>query len=113
MGNRLRAWVALLLVAQLSGWAAAYSRGAPDSACSSMTPGHGQASQSSTSPFSLTPSSVSVEPGQRMLVTLESTTGSDRFMGFLIQARDAETDQVVGTFFTTDHKYLTCGPGFN
>lgn len=47
-----------------------------------------------------------------MLVTLQAPP-NDTFRGFLVQALASGTDDVTGTFFTTDHKYLNCGKGIN
>ena len=89
-----------------------YSQGAPDSACNTLVPGHGVDSQSSLSPYTLTPSVASAEPAQRIKVTLGSSDGSP-FKGFIVQARDSNNNEVIGTFFTDEHKYLTCGKGFS
>lgn len=90
-----------------------YSRGAPDTTCENMTPGHGLTKQDGPSPYTITPSSSSVESGKRMLVTLEAPDDNPGFEGFLVQARRSGSDEIVGTFFTTDHSYITCGKGFN
>lgn len=102
----------LLLQACVGAGVWAYSRGAPDTTCDTLEPGHRADKQTGPSPYSIAPGSAEVEPGQRMLVTLEAAT-PDPFMGFLVQARTADSQEVVGTFFTTDHSYLTCGKGFN
>lgn len=88
-----------------------YSAGAPDSACVSMTPSHGVSPQTSHSPYTLTPGGISVNGGGNITVTLSSTSAV--FEGFLLQARDTGTQQPIGTFITTQYKYLTCGSGYN
>ncbi|XP_068248554.1 putative ferric-chelate reductase 1 homolog isoform X1 [Palaemon carinicauda] len=92
-----------------------YSRGAPDTACGHMIPGHGAGTtQISSSPYTIAPGAATLEGGKRMLVTLQTPDGVAGFEGFLVQARNADDEsQVVGTFFTTDHSYITCGKGFN
>lgn len=102
---------ALVLQALAGAGVRAYSQGAPDTTCSSLEPGHRASKQTGPSPYSIAPGNAEVEPGKKMLVTLEAA--QDPFMGFLVQARGADSQEVVGTFFTTDHAYLTCGKGFN
>lgn len=89
-----------------------FSLGAPDTTCGNITPGHGVSPQTTPAPYTVTPGAVRVIAGEKMLVTLEAAAG-ESFMGFLLQARTADTDQVAGTFFTTDHKYLNCDNGMN
>lgn len=90
----------------------AFSQGAPDTTCGNITPVHGASPQTTPAPYTVTPGAVRVIAGEKMLVTLEAAAG-ESFMGFLLQARTADTDQVAGTFFTTDHKYLNCDNGMN
>ena len=44
-----------------------YARGAPDSACSNLMPGHGPNGQTSPPPFSVTPLQVTVTSRQHRL----------------------------------------------
>ncbi|KAK4319539.1 hypothetical protein Pmani_009527 [Petrolisthes manimaculis] len=90
----------------------AFSQGAPDTTCGNITPVHGTTFQTTPAPYTVTPGAARVIAGEKMLVTLEAAAG-ESFMGFLLQARTADTDQVTGTFFTTDHKYLNCDNGMN
>lgn len=103
--------IALVLQALAGAGVWAYSQGAPDTTCSSLEPGHRASKQTGPSPYSIAPGNAEVEPAKKMLVTLEAA--QEPFMGFLVQARAADSQEVVGTFFTTDHAYLTCGKGFN
>ncbi|XP_066965921.1 putative ferric-chelate reductase 1 homolog isoform X2 [Macrobrachium rosenbergii] len=109
------ATVLLLLASHLpSNGVLGYSRGAPDTACGDLMPGHGLVTQGTPSPYTIAPGAASVEGGKRMLVTLHTRDDERGFMGFLVQARNPDDEsQIVGTFFTTDHSYLTCGKGFN
>lgn len=102
----------LVLLAHFTPWASGFSIGAPDTTCGNLEPVHGVPRQSTPAPYTLTPSVVEIEGGKQMLVTLEATGGT-AFKGFLLQARNSDTQEVVGTFFTTDHKYLNCENGMN
>lgn len=107
--------VVLVGVLSMAPWGAeGYSSGAPDAACTTMIPNHGgQSPQTSQPPFQLTPGGVSVDGGTKMTVTLSTVSPTGGFKGFLLQARDANTDQPLGTFVSDKFKYLTCGNGFN
>uniref|UniRef100_A0A0P4WM75 Reelin domain-containing protein n=1 Tax=Scylla olivacea TaxID=85551 RepID=A0A0P4WM75_SCYOL len=104
--------VTALLLACLSGTASGFSQGAPDTTCNSIEPLHGVSRQITPAPYTITPSVVEIEGGKQMEVTLEAGQGVS-FKGFLVQGRSAETQDVVGTFFTEDHKYLNCNNGMN
>ncbi|KAH9491837.1 hypothetical protein Btru_029871 [Bulinus truncatus] len=70
-----------------------------DDSCSSLTPSHGANSQTSTAPYSITFSPTTFTPGQTVAVTL-SASGT-YFMGFMIQARRADTSlsqELLGSF---------------
>ncbi|XP_045623366.1 putative ferric-chelate reductase 1 homolog isoform X1 [Procambarus clarkii] len=103
---------ALVIWACFCGSAWAFSQGAPDTACATRIPKHGVGPQNSPPPYTITPGSVQVQGGERMLVTLQ-VAGNTVFKGFIIQARASDTQKVTGTFFTTDHKYLNCDNGMN
>ena len=83
------------------------SSGAPDSACSSMQPRHGQfAPQTSQAPpYTISPNTSETFGGGRIIVKLESNP--DVFKGFLIQARDSQ-DSPLGRFHTAVHATLSC-----
>ncbi|XP_045117607.1 putative ferric-chelate reductase 1 homolog isoform X2 [Portunus trituberculatus] len=104
--------VTALLLACLSGTASGFSQGSPDTTCRTMEPLHGVSRQITPAPFTITPSVVEIEGGKQMEVTLEAGQGTS-FKGFLVEGRSAETQDVVGTFFTEDHKYLNCDNGVN
>ena len=115
--------LAVLLLLLFGGSADAYSSGAPSTACSSLTPGHGGSPQSSSSPYTLdlsifdfNDSNYYYEPGQTYqcknlafnvgchtcrdsscAVTLSG--GGTTFRGFLLQARlTADDATLTGTF---------------
>lgn len=104
--------IAAFLLSNLPGETTGYSLGAPDTTCDDLIPAHGPPSQTTPPPYTITPSAVEVEGGKQMLVTLEAKEGA-MFRGFLVQGKSSETGDVVGTFFTTDHKYLNCNNGMN
>jgi hypothetical protein len=77
----------------------AYSGGAPSSACSTMTPGHGSRPRTGEPPFSIlvdAPGNV-YRPQQHIAVNIRST-GRSQFKGFLLVAKTSDGDNVVGTF---------------
>ena len=118
--------LAVLLLLLFGGSADAYSSGAPSTACSSLTPGHGGSPQPSSSPYTLDLSIFDLyddgitiyyyEPGQTYqcknlafnvschtcrdssyAVTLSG--GGTTFRGFLLQARlTADDATLTGTF---------------
>lgn len=102
----------LLLLSHFSPGTSGFSLGAPDTTCGNLEPAHGVPRQSTPAPYTITPSAVEVEGGKQVLVTLQAAEGT-AFKGFLVQARNSDTQEVVGTFFTTDHKYLNCENGMN
>ncbi|XP_076034442.1 putative ferric-chelate reductase 1 homolog [Oratosquilla oratoria] len=103
----------LLLLTGMGLWpTVAFSIGAPDTACDSMVPGHGSPPQSSDTPFFITADKTEVSSGDKVQVIMSSPNG-DPFKGFLIQARDTNTDKILGTFSSKEYKFLTCGQGFN
>ncbi|XP_048845348.1 putative ferric-chelate reductase 1 [Brienomyrus brachyistius] len=80
-------------------------------ACSSMMPNHGQVASSSPSPYTVTVDKTTFSPGDKIKVTLSSST---TFKGFLIQARDSKqlSGNPVGTFTllsSTQSQLLNCG----
>jgi len=92
-----------------------YSMGAPDAACSAMTPGHQHQPQEGPVPANLTLSSDFVRPGDMLGVELK-TRESQQFKGFIIQARSAkDKGNQVGSFVVSGDQasYMTCGRGIH
>ncbi|XP_070553458.1 putative defense protein 3 [Ptychodera flava] len=87
---------------------AGYGSGAPNTACTSMRPGHTGVSpqSSSTNPFTVTASSTTYSPGQTITVTI---TGSS-FRGMLLQARQPGQTTPIGVFSNrpSNTKLKTC-----
>jgi hypothetical protein len=72
--------------------------GAPDSSCNTMRPNHGAGitEQTSAPPYKIVTSSLTVNGGEEIQVSIESL-GSEKFRGFLIMAF-SDDGKVVGEF---------------
>ena len=66
-----------------------FSMGAPDSACTGMTPGHAHSPKTGLPPANITLTKNIVLPGKMIGIELASTDDS-LFKGFIIQARDVK-----------------------
>ncbi|XP_065343218.1 putative ferric-chelate reductase 1 homolog [Cloeon dipterum] len=90
-----------------------FGRGAPDSACLSMLPGHGTDAQSSPSPYSIVLAPIENGNGRRLVNVTITSQGNADFAGFIIQARPENSDNPVGTFEVRKEgaKAHTCGSG--
>lgn len=99
-----------------------YSSQAPESACISMTPGHGQAAQPGAPPFNITVSTRQLRLGGGMLVIVQQLKDGPPFRGFFVQAREIRDDSadsistvqqsdpvIVGRFITRNHSLVSCG----
>merc|ERR1719500_1242981 len=87
-------------------------KGAPQEACDSMTPKHGDAKpQTGEPPYNVKVSATSVKPGDTVDVTISAISGA-KFKGFLLQARSSGSGhgKLVGTFESgvEGSKYLEC-----
>ncbi|QQP53190.1 Uncharacterized protein FKW44_005569, partial [Caligus rogercresseyi] len=79
-----------------------YSNGPPTRACNSMIPEHdGGGSLSTDTPYTLAVSEKSLRAGGTLMLKF-SRSGNLDFRGFLIQARDGNTDKIIGTFTSID-----------
>ncbi|XP_071941256.1 uncharacterized protein [Antedon mediterranea] len=91
--------------------AATYPSGAPEDACSKMSPnkGHNNSKQTSASPYTISMSSAYYSPGQIITVTI---SGTDYFKGVMLQARSTGTENSIlqGSFSRLPEtlQYLTC-----
>ncbi|XP_077309185.1 putative ferric-chelate reductase 1 [Lithobates pipiens] len=100
---------ALIFLAWFSVGVDAYGNGQVTAACSTMMPSHGASAQTSSSPYVLTLSKTTYSPGEKITVTLTSSSGSTQFQGFLIQARSVSGTTSWGSFqVTSDAQTLTC-----
>ncbi len=104
----------LLLLLCAPSLSLAYETGAPDSACASLTPGHGPDPQpGDTNPYTLAVDlsslifyssdhvgdTIPIQSGEEVTLVLKKkspASGAD-FMGFIVQARE-EDGSVVGQF---------------
>ena len=76
----------------------AFGRGASPNACDSMKPGHGGATeQTSTVPYELAPDNQILDSGEVLNLELKMT-GSSQFKGFMVHAYESGTNQRLGTF---------------
>ena len=85
----------------------AFGRGASPNACDSMKPGHGGATeQTSTVPYELAPDNQILDSGEVLNLELKMT-GSSQFKGFMVHAYESGTNQRIGTFSigSADVKY--------
>ncbi|KAH9515375.1 hypothetical protein Btru_014294 [Bulinus truncatus] len=78
-----------------------------DTACNSLTPGHGVNAQTSSNPYKITFSPASYTPGVKVTVTISTLTGSG-FKGFMIQARKADDSISDGSWDVVSGTKLAC-----
>ncbi|XP_053211662.1 putative ferric-chelate reductase 1 [Panonychus citri] len=85
----------LLTINSINSWPS----GAPEKTCSSLRPVHGAnvAKTLDTSPFTLTQSHQTYQPGEKVRVDLKASTGQS-FKGLMVQAYDPSTDKPIGKF---------------
>ncbi|XP_015791427.1 putative ferric-chelate reductase 1 homolog [Tetranychus urticae] len=84
-----------LLVSSINSWPS----GAPEKTCSTLRPVHGAnvAKTLDSSPYTLTQSHQTYQPGEKVRVDLKALTGQS-FKGLMIQAYDPSTDKPIGRF---------------
>ena len=84
-----------LLVSSINSWPS----GAPEKTCSTLRPVHGAnvAKTLDSSPYTLTQSHQTYQPGEKVRVDLKALTGQS-FKGLMIQAYDPSTDKPIGKF---------------
>ncbi|XP_040571583.1 LOW QUALITY PROTEIN: putative ferric-chelate reductase 1 homolog [Lepeophtheirus salmonis] len=79
-----------------------YSNGPPVRACKSMIPEHdGGGSLSTDTPYTLAVSDKYLKSGETLKLKF-ARSGNLDFRGFLIQARDQNSDKIIGTFTSID-----------
>uniref|UniRef100_A0A0P5PE77 Defense protein Hdd11 n=1 Tax=Daphnia magna TaxID=35525 RepID=A0A0P5PE77_9CRUS len=108
--------VMLVLVANASKYADAYSRGASEEACLTMEPQHGPSPHTTPAPFSVTPQQSSIEKGGTVKVTIEAKSPRGSFQGFMFVAvnpNDSPSPQPLGHFMNNPHpaRSIDCRPG--
>ncbi|XP_076441393.1 uncharacterized protein LOC143280577 [Babylonia areolata] len=104
----------MLMVMQGVPGTEAYSAGTPDSACSSMMPGHGPSRKLFDNPFPIiTASSATYSPLQQIFLVIEPMADA-QIKGFFMQARpanDTDSDIRIGTFVPDEESKTACNSG--
>ena len=105
-GKEVLIAASLLVIATTTHEALGHAKGAGTSVCQTMIPGHGQDPQpSGSNPWQLSTDKAILEPaGGKEYVTLVLKKKAwireeQKFQGFMIQARDIDTGELVGEFF--------------
>ncbi|KAI9554353.1 hypothetical protein GHT06_019625 [Daphnia sinensis] len=110
----LNSAVALVLILGLIAQIEGFHNGPPQSACASMTPGHGVGTQLSSSPFvTTTPKGEIALPGSSVQLELRPQNGDTTFRGYFVMAFDRNDDsKPIGTFQQPmDGKLIDCSGG--
>lgn len=94
--DKLARFCAVLLVLAPSSWG--FHTGAPDTACDTMTPGHGPSPQSGRSPYRVIISKTQVAVGEPVEMIITAPTAGPPFKGFFIQVHPVNGDQPVGEY---------------
>jgi hypothetical protein len=93
----------VFFVAAIAALTSSYPTGAPPSACENLVPRHGNHQpQTSLPPVRIVLSQDKVRPGETIDVKVEGIDSDYTFKGFVIQARNAETNKLVGTMEVED-----------
>lgn len=92
----------------------AYSKGAPDSQCDSMTPKHGPVQpQKSAAPYDIILNKKSIRAGETLTITIKGKSKENVIKGLLVQARVGSTP--IGAFDVSASQrfiqLLDCGTG--
>lgn len=92
---------------------AAYPDGAPEAACRSMLPSHGFDPQTSVPPYLVLISSLDVQSGETVTVTVQGRFPLDTFRGFMVQFRNVDyPHEAVGTVLLGEGvRPMTCNGG--
>ncbi|XP_059484956.1 putative ferric-chelate reductase 1 homolog [Neocloeon triangulifer] len=107
-------WILCLVAAVLlKSEVRAFSKGAPDSACISMIPGHNVDPQDSPSPYTVELAPIKNDNGRRLVNVTIVSQGNADFAGFIIQARPDGGNNALGSFEVRPElgKTHTCGSG--
>ncbi|ODM96838.1 putative ferric-chelate reductase 1 [Orchesella cincta] len=76
-----------------------FGGGAPNGVCKTMLPGHGSSPQTGPNPYKVEISKSSLMGQEVMDITISSKTGSDDFVGFLLQVRKpGDNNKAYGSF---------------
>lgn len=91
-----------------------YPSGAPESACTTMTPSHGVPPQNTSSPYVIQFSSSNFSIDSNFTVTISSKDGNTSFKGFLVEVfTDQPTPNQLkeGEFKVPENAHPTCNGG--
>ncbi|KAG8555933.1 hypothetical protein GDO81_017865 [Engystomops pustulosus] len=102
--------IAVFFLASFPMYLYAYPNGQVTDSCVTMTPSHGVPAQTSSPPYILSLDKNTYSAGDKIKVTLGSSSGVTQFKGFLIQARSGSATVPVGSFVTSNSnsQTLTC-----
>jgi hypothetical protein len=93
----------VFFVVAIAALTSSYPTGAPPSACENLIPRHGNHQpQTSAPPVRIVFSQDKIRPGQTIEVKVEGIESDYAFKGFVIQARNVETNKLVGTMEPED-----------
>lgn len=81
-----------------------------NAACINMTPVHGDfVPQNSTAKVQIVPHAIKMKRGNEIKISLQTTSKTSVFRGFLIQARKVDTNEIIGTFRGRNYNIVSCG----
>ncbi|KAM3914398.1 defense protein l(2)34Fc-like [Leptodactylus fuscus] len=102
--------IVVLLIASFPICMYAYSNGQVTASCDNMTPQHGASAQTSSPPYTLSLDKYTYSAGDKIKVTLSSSSSGTQFKGFLLQGRSGSSNVPVGSFVTSNPntQTLTC-----
>lgn len=91
------------------------SAGVSNVACQNMTPIHGSSvPQESIARVQIVPHSYRLKRGQQIKVSLRAVSSNFTFRGFMIQARNVQSNEILGSFLPiSDAKIMACGNSFS
>lgn len=107
---KILCWILLSL-----GSAHCRSAGVSNVACQNMTPIHGSSvPQESIARVQIVPHAYRLKRGQQLKVSLRAVSSNFTFRGFMIQARNVQSNEILGNFLPfSDAKIMACGNSFS
>ncbi|CAF1304739.1 unnamed protein product [Rotaria sp. Silwood1] len=79
-----------------------YPYGAPSNTCGTMMPSHGVNSMSCPSTYVIEANKYQYSSGDTIQITVRGTTSSNLFEGVLLVAKDASSQNILGSWSSTD-----------
>ncbi|CAF3499833.1 unnamed protein product [Rotaria socialis] len=85
--------------------------GSPSSACATMTPGHRVGSKPCSSKYVIQSDKLEYYKNDTVRITVSGSSSSDTFRGILLIAKTKTTEQIIGTWSSSNAniKSLSCG----